>query len=126
VGNVVGFASGGQARDGDQVYDGELYAIYILESHQKIGLGRLLASKIATSLLDQGMHSMLVWVLELNLSCPFYEALGAKRFSERESTIGGAVFTEVAYGWPDLRVLDTSRGQYSASYRRDRRVEKIF
>jgi len=111
VGNVVGFASGGQARDGDQGYDGELYAIYILESRQKIGLGRLMASKIATSFLAEGMHSMLVWVLESNPFRRFYETLGAKQFSERDITIGGTVFTEVAYGWSDLTLVDTQLGQ---------------
>lgn len=111
AGNVVGFASGGQGRDGDKVYEGELYAIYILESHQHLGLGRLLTSKIVKSLLDEGMHSMLVWVLELNPSRRFYEALGAKQFSERNITIGGTVFTEVAYGWADLTLADTFRGQ---------------
>jgi len=101
-GNVVGFASGGQIRGGDPGYEGELYAIYLLESHQQIGLGRLLTSKVAKRLLEEDIHSMLVWVLAANPSRPFYEALGATQVSERDITIGGAALTEVAYGWADL------------------------
>ena len=110
-GNIVGFASGGQERGGDPVYEGELYAIYLLRPHQHKGLGKLLTSKIATRLLDEGLHSMLVWVLEMNPFRPFYEALGATRFSERDITIGGAAFSEVAYGWVDLRLLAIPGGK---------------
>lgn len=39
LGNIVGFANGGIERSGISGYQGELRAIYILESHQKKGLG---------------------------------------------------------------------------------------
>lgn len=67
-GRIVGFASGGQERSGDFGYTGELYAIYLLDSHQRIGLGRMLTSKIAQRLSEEGIHSMLVWVLALSPS----------------------------------------------------------
>ena len=104
-GNVVGFASGGQRESGDLAYDGELFAIYLLESHQHLGLGRLLASKIASRLLEADIVTMLVWVLALNPSRAFYESLGATQISERDITIGGTKFLEVAYGWADLDIL---------------------
>ena len=105
-GNVVGFVSGGQVKRGEPDYKAELYAIYLLESHQHIGLGRLLTSKIAKRLLQEDIHSMLVWVLAMNPSRGFYEALGATQISERNITIGGTPFTEVAYGWTNLNFVD--------------------
>ena len=42
AGEVVGFASGGREREGDAEFDGELYAIYLLEAFQRRGLGRRL------------------------------------------------------------------------------------
>ncbi len=109
-GNVVGFASGGHERCGDPSYEGELYAIYLLESHQRMGLGRLLTSKIAERLLEGDIHSMLAWVLAANPTRPFYEALGATQLSERNITIGGAALTEVAYGWADISFLALPAG----------------
>ena len=104
-GSVVGFASGGQVRNSDPVFESELYTIYLLESHQHMGLGRLLTSKIPQRLLEEGIHSMLVWVLAANPSRLFYEALGATQVSERDITIGNASLPEVAYGWTNLSSL---------------------
>ena len=44
---VVGFANGGIEREGVQDYQGELYAIYILESYQQKGIGRQLVRVVA-------------------------------------------------------------------------------
>ena len=38
-GPVVGFASAGSERSGEAAYKGELYTIYILDSHQRQGIG---------------------------------------------------------------------------------------
>lgn len=92
-------------RNSDPVFESELYTIYLLESHQHMGLGRLLTSKIPQRLLEEGIHSMLVWVLAANPSRLFYEALGATQVSERDITIGNASLPEVAYGWTNLSSL---------------------
>jgi L-amino acid N-acyltransferase YncA len=103
--NVVGFASGGRMECRDSEYKGELSAIYLLQSHQRMGTGSLLTARIAKRLLDEGINSMLVWVLAANPSRPFYEALGARQVSERDITIGGTELKEVSYGWPDLNLV---------------------
>ena len=41
-GGVVGFASWGPNRDFNSTYPAELYAIYILQERQNMGLGRRL------------------------------------------------------------------------------------
>ena len=39
---IVGFASGGPLRSAITGYAGELYALYLLHSHQRLGIGRSL------------------------------------------------------------------------------------
>ena len=105
-GDVVGFASWGPEREGDSTYRAELYAIYILQEHQNRGLGRDLVSAAAQSLLDDGLSSMLLWVLEDNHpACRFYESLGGQRVGRKTVTIGGVDFEEVSYGWRDVSRL---------------------
>ena len=104
-GQVVGFASGGRQNSGDAEYAGELYAIYLLASHQGRGIGRQLVMAVTRRLLQADLPSMLVWVLAANPARAFYEALGGKELYEKPINIGGASLVEVAYGWPDLTIL---------------------
>lgn len=105
TGQIVGFASGGPERSGDGVYQGELYAIYLLARYQHQGLGRHLTMAVVKRLLQGGLQSMLVWVLAANPGCAFYARLGGQQVYEKKITIGTAPLLEVAYGWPDLRTL---------------------
>jgi GNAT superfamily N-acetyltransferase len=102
---VVGFAWGGPRREGEKRYVGELYAIYVLGERQRAGAGRALIRAVAEDLLRRSMRSMLVWVLAVNPSRHFYEALGGKPAGQTEIEIGGAVLVEVAYGWDDVASL---------------------
>ena len=105
-GEIVGFAGGGPERDGDEVYRGELYAVYMLESHQRRGVGRRLACAVAYGLQSAGFDSMLLWVLEDNHRARrFYESLGGEQVGRKTIEIGGAALVEVSYGWRDITGL---------------------
>ncbi len=105
-GEVVGFAGGGPEREGDEVYRGELYAIYLLQEHQGRGIGRRLACAVAQGLLSSGFDSMLLWVLEDNRRARrFYESLGGAVVGRKSIEIGGAALVEVSYGWRDITGL---------------------
>jgi L-amino acid N-acyltransferase YncA len=108
--NVIGFAAGGAERSGDAIYTGELYAIYLLDRHQRQGIGRRLTVAVVNRLLHKGFSSMLVWVFAANPSRAFYEALGGQQVYEKSLTIGGVQLVEVAYGWRDIRGLATQMG----------------
>ena len=111
AGEVVAFASGGRGgREpaGDPEYDGELYAIYVLEPHQRQGIGRRLARAVVERLIDARFDAMLIWVLQDNPACRFYAALGGTPVRNRTISIGGADLPEVAYGWNDLALLGRS------------------
>lgn len=104
-GTIIGFASGGKERSGDRLYDGELYAIYIIEQYQRQSLGYELISAITVSLIESGIRSMLVWVLADNPAYRFYERLGGRQVNQKQVEIGGVQLIEVAYAWTDMRSL---------------------
>ena len=105
VDGIVGFATGGPARDADPDFRGELGAIYVLKSRQGSGVGRALVREVARHLVQSGMPSMLVWVLEANPYRRFYEKLGGTAVRRRVATVAGTPLPEVGYGWKDIRGL---------------------
>ncbi len=104
-GEIVGFASFGPERGNDRRYQGELYAIYILASHQRKGIGRQLLRTAAQGLVTQHFPNMMLWVLSTNPARQFYEKLGGTYLRERSAEWEGALLHEAAYGWPDLKEL---------------------
>jgi len=64
-GRVVGFISGGRERTGQLGCDGELYAVYLLLTAQRRGLGTALVRRLVRELEARGLASMAVWVLGL-------------------------------------------------------------
>ena len=103
--DVVGFASCGRERDQDPIYQGELYAIYLLEDRQRRGLGRRLVSSVARRLLELEYRSMLVWVLAANPARAFYEAIGGALVRSRQMELAGETQEEAGYGWLDVADL---------------------
>jgi len=102
---IIGFACGGPEREGNPLYKGEIYAIYVLQEAQRRGIGRQLVTTIVQRLLEQSIESLLIWVLADNASRAFYEALGGQYVTEKPIEIGGVKLREVAYGWTDTRPL---------------------
>jgi GNAT superfamily N-acetyltransferase len=106
AGEIAGFAAAGPERYGEPGYAGELYALYLRPAQQRQGLGRALVRGVAAGLASAGMSSMLLWVFEANAGArAFYEKLGGEFVRGQPMTLGGATFTEVAYGWRSLDVL---------------------
>jgi ribosomal protein S18 acetylase RimI-like enzyme len=104
--NVVGFAAGGPGRTEELDFDGEIYAIYIAQQHQRKGYGRELIKASVAALTDSGIDSMAIWVLEDNLlSRRFYESMGGVVTDRKMIPIGGVDLPEVAYGWRSLSDL---------------------
>jgi GNAT superfamily N-acetyltransferase len=106
-GAIVGFATCGPQRDGFPGYDGELFMIYLLAEAQHHGIGRRLMSAAAAALAEIELTHMIVWVAAGNqLGRPFYEALGGQLLPfARSQDFFGTTIAEVAYGWPNCRML---------------------
>jgi ribosomal protein S18 acetylase RimI-like enzyme len=94
---IVGFASCGAAQDFLQA-DGELYTLYLLNSHQHRGFGRALWSAVLEVAQARKWESMVVWVLESNiLAQGFYKHFGCKLVDRRMEVVRGVKLPEVAY-----------------------------
>lgn len=103
---VFGFVSGGAARENMAGYDSELYAIYVLQLHQKRGAGKALMHKLAAELRARGFHGMALWVLTENPAVGFYKHMGGIEIGQKAIEIGGKPLIEMALGWPKYRGLD--------------------
>ena len=100
---VVAYASCGPERAGENGFEGELYAIYVLEKAQRQGHGRALVRAATGGLRELGFSDMIVWVLRDNERArAFYERLGGIYVRTQPITIGSVVLEEVAYGWRSL------------------------
>jgi ribosomal protein S18 acetylase RimI-like enzyme len=101
--DVVGFASGGRERAGEKRFEGELYAIYVLDAAQRRGFGRELVRSMVDGLRELGLTNMIIWVLRDNRPArEFYERLGGVYVRAQPITIGSATLEEVSYGWRRL------------------------
>jgi ribosomal protein S18 acetylase RimI-like enzyme len=101
--DLVGFASGGRERAGERGFEGEIYAIYVLDAAQRRGYGRELVRAMVQGLRELGLGDMIIWVLRDNRPArDFYERLGGLYIRAQPITIGSATLEEVSYGWRRL------------------------
>lgn len=101
-GSVGGFVAVGPERGEMEDYDGELYAIYLLKQYQGLGYGRKLFAGGARALVNEGFRSLVLWVLEDNLTRGFYKHLGGSVVGQKMIEVGGGEYAAVAYGWVKL------------------------
>jgi GNAT superfamily N-acetyltransferase len=74
---VLGFASLGPVRTGDDVLLGELFTIYVHPDEWGLGIGRALMAKTLERLRAEGFVEAVLWVLEDNpRTHRFYERAG--------------------------------------------------
>ncbi|KQY83222.1 hypothetical protein ASD24_13150 [Paenibacillus sp. Root52] len=104
-GKIVGFACGGREREGKLPYDGEIYAIYLLQAAQGQRIGTMLANQVVQYLHTLKLRSLLIWALEKNPACRFYEQMGGTLVHSQTLSVSGENQLEVAYGWQDLQLF---------------------
>lgn len=105
AGGVIGFVSGGFERHADHIYNGEIYALYVLKNYQRQGVGTKLVSALARRLNQFGIYSMLVRVLEHNPYRRFYEKINGIYLRKHHMTFAGEVLDVTAYGWIDTSLI---------------------
>jgi GNAT superfamily N-acetyltransferase len=101
-GPVVGFVLGGPPETKTADFRAELHALYVLESHQRRGVGTGLFEGLVSALVEDGVDSMITWVFVENPAVRFYQHMGGSRSDERTIEIAGAFIDEVAYAWSEL------------------------
>jgi|SRR5699024_4394389 len=103
---IIGFSTGGKETTGKYSdYQGELYAIYILEAYQRNGIGKQLLEPVIGYLKEKNIVSMTVKVLAENKSRLFYESLGAREIDVVEIQLSGGKLKEIVYGWKDITTI---------------------
>ncbi|WP_348645335.1 GNAT family N-acetyltransferase [Methylobacterium sp. BTF04] len=81
-------------------------SIYVLEAHQKKGVGLSLMKAMAEAFISNDYDSVTLWVLENNLAArSFYDALHGKVVDRHESKEEDVAINELAYGWSDLHKI---------------------
>jgi ribosomal protein S18 acetylase RimI-like enzyme len=105
AGDIVGFASCGPARAPVENLGGEIYALYVLQKHQRRGVGRALVRECARHFVRRGIFGFFLWVLRANRARMFYEALGGEALAEKAERLGKHDFAQIAYGWKDVTGL---------------------
>jgi len=105
AGEVIGFANFGPARGHVPAHIHELYALYIRENYQKLGIGEALVRSTAIDCAGHGAASLFAWVLAGNPNRQFYERLGAKAVETSRIGLGDQNYEQVAYLWDDIAAL---------------------
>lgn len=105
-GSMAGFGCCGKQRSAERPATGEYYAIYVLKTAQRGGVGRSLMAAMSAHLRTQNLHSALVWVVRENAAARrFYEALGGAYVTEKEDKSFGFSLWETAYEWQTLPTM---------------------
>lgn len=106
MGMVVGLAMGGPRRTGASPQTGEVYVLYVLQSHQGCGFGHGLVKVVGAHLAKHGMTTLHIRCLAANSPARrFYEAIGGRVVEEGFFDDDGVLLPEVIYGWtliPDI------------------------
>jgi L-amino acid N-acyltransferase YncA len=113
-GVIVGFASCGPARHRLEGLEAEVYALYVLQDHQRRGIGAALLAECARHFVRQGLFGFYLWALKANRARLFYEALGGTAAGEKSERLGQHSFLEVAYAWHEVAGLAGTAGRAEA------------
>ena len=102
---ITGFASAGPPQTDDLGVDGELYAIYLLQTAQNQGTGRALFYRAVQHLQQAGCRSLCLWFLKDNPARGFYERFGCQVVAEKPYIREGYVLPSLGAKWDDIEAL---------------------
>ena len=102
---IIGFVMGGPNRSDYKEFEGELYAIYLVQEEQGQGVGRSLTQTLVRNFVDAGITSMMLGVAKGNQAEKFYEALGGKRLGSEDVEFRGHLIPHIYYGWDEIGAI---------------------
>lgn len=103
-GEIIAFIMAGKNRRQDLAYRGEIYNLHVAPAYQHQGIGGFLVYRVSEFFKQRNWNTMLVWVLEQNPSCRFYEKLGGCVIAHDTDEYLGFVAPVIAYGWQELPI----------------------
>lgn len=102
---VAGFVTAGREGTGKFGFSAEVYTLYVLPSHQRLGAGKRLLRAAAGFLAAAGHRSLIIWVLDGNPAVGFYRRMGGVQVAGKSTRLAGDTYGEVAYGWLDITTV---------------------
>jgi ribosomal protein S18 acetylase RimI-like enzyme len=102
-GRVVGFISGGEARQAGIGAEVEIYVIHVLPEYRGTGIGGRLWSAACGQMRGESLCAMYVATLAELRCCSFYERRGGVSTRRAPRMFYGARATEVMYVWENGR-----------------------
>ncbi len=105
AGTVTGFITGGYERNGDDIYRGEIYTLYVLKNFQRRGIGGKLVAALAARLYQIDVYSMLVRVLKHNPYKKFYSKANGTFLKAERLPFAGEMMELEVYGWLDVSLV---------------------
>jgi len=106
AGRMIGFVTGGYERQGDEIYSGEIYTLYVMKNIQRMGVGTQLVSTLAGQFNRLGIYSMLVRVLKLNPYRRFYKKINGIYLKTGRRYFAEEFMDVETYGWLDTTLVD--------------------
>ncbi len=106
AGRIIGFITGGYERNGDAIYSGEIYTLYVLKNLQRKGIGTKLVSALAMQFNRLGIYSILVRVLKLNPYRQFYKKINGTYLKTERLPFANEIMDVETYGWLDTTLID--------------------
>lgn len=103
-GHLVGYGCG--MKLGNEKYDSELTALYILKEFQRQHIGKELVQRIVHFLKDRGAQSMIIWMAKGNPAEHFYSKLGGKPLEHRIDEMAGSEYEDIGFVYDDLSVFE--------------------
>ena len=100
-GEIIGFVHGREERTGAFDYAAEIQMVYLLQSQQGRGLGRLLLTAAARCLRENSFPTLFLWTHVRNPARGFYEALGGRLVRTGQRTVQGITYDDAGYGWDE-------------------------
>lgn len=101
-GQIIGFANGSKRKDNNEGDSIDLTSIYLLETYQGKGIGKMLLKELFEHFKEEGYKTVYVEVLEANKTCLFYEYYGAELVDTIQIRIAGKQLNESVYCWESV------------------------
>lgn len=101
-GQIIGFADTSKRASNEEENTTDLTSIYLSESTQGQGVGKLLLQRLFEYYEQQGYSKVYVDLLADNKTRFFYEYYGAKFVKSIQISIGGKIVDEYVYVWTDI------------------------
>lgn len=99
---TIGFCAGGLKRKESKRtagYTGEIKALYILQEHQKKGIGTEFLKLYEEIFRKNGIYSYIIWVLKDNPSKEFYKKRNGRLITTKTYDIAGKKLKGLCYGF---------------------------